>query len=109
MSTALIDVVQRVTRWLPNNINNGRLDNMYWFIKALKRVKIVILVLISDPHDSSESEKDRIEMPLGGIADQIMLRDKLSFEICFDALFIDPASPFFQFAIGLIVRGLILY
>ena len=48
-------------------------------------------------------------MPPGGIADQIMLRDKLSFEICFDAWFIDPASLFFHFAIGLIVRGLIFY
>lgn len=32
MSTALIDVVQRVIGWLPNNINNGRLDNLYWLL-----------------------------------------------------------------------------
>ena len=32
MSTVLIDLVQRITGWLPNNINNGRLDNMYWLL-----------------------------------------------------------------------------
>ncbi|XP_075636294.1 protein NRT1/ PTR FAMILY 2.3-like [Castanea sativa] len=32
LSTALIDLVQRITGWLPNNINNGRLDNMYWLL-----------------------------------------------------------------------------
>ncbi|KAM4083101.1 hypothetical protein ACB094_08G031700 [Castanea mollissima] len=32
MSTALTDVVRRVTGWLPNDINNGRLDNMYWLL-----------------------------------------------------------------------------
>ncbi|KAF3966041.1 hypothetical protein CMV_009823 [Castanea mollissima] len=32
LSTALIDLVRRVTGWLPNNINNGRLDNVYWLL-----------------------------------------------------------------------------
>ncbi|KAM3739566.1 hypothetical protein ACB098_08G032600 [Castanea mollissima] len=32
MSTALTDVVRRVTGWLPNDINNGRLDIMYWLL-----------------------------------------------------------------------------
>ncbi|EYU18886.1 hypothetical protein MIMGU_mgv1a026356mg [Erythranthe guttata] len=30
ISNALIDLVRRVTGWLPDNINNGRLDNVYW-------------------------------------------------------------------------------
>ncbi|KAJ4979375.1 hypothetical protein NE237_010155 [Protea cynaroides] len=30
MSTVVIDLVQRVTSWLPNNINQGRMDNMFW-------------------------------------------------------------------------------
>jgi peptide/histidine transporter 3/4 len=25
-----VDVVRRVTAWLPGNINQGRLDNVYW-------------------------------------------------------------------------------
>ncbi|XP_030968285.1 protein NRT1/ PTR FAMILY 2.6-like [Quercus lobata] len=32
LSTALIDLVRKVTGWLPNNINNGRLDNVYWLL-----------------------------------------------------------------------------
>ncbi|KAK6163257.1 hypothetical protein DH2020_000121 [Rehmannia glutinosa] len=30
ISNALIDLVRRVTGWLPDDINNGRLDNVYW-------------------------------------------------------------------------------
>ncbi|KAH7838487.1 hypothetical protein Vadar_027158 [Vaccinium darrowii] len=30
LSTAVVGVVQRETRWLPNNINEGRMDNVYW-------------------------------------------------------------------------------
>ncbi|KAL1818943.1 hypothetical protein DCAR_0415174 [Daucus carota subsp. sativus] len=32
LSTALIDLVRNATNWLPNNINNGRLDNVYWVL-----------------------------------------------------------------------------
>lgn len=31
-STALIDLIQRTTEWLPNNINHGRVDNVYWVL-----------------------------------------------------------------------------
>ncbi|KAL6865081.1 hypothetical protein ACP4OV_016232 [Aristida adscensionis] len=30
LSTVFVDVVRRVTTWLPGNINQGRLDNVYW-------------------------------------------------------------------------------
>jgi peptide/histidine transporter 3/4 len=30
LSTVFVDVVRRVTPWLPGNINKGRLDNVYW-------------------------------------------------------------------------------
>ncbi|KAJ7947757.1 protein NRT1/ PTR FAMILY 2.7-like [Quillaja saponaria] len=32
LSTALIDLVQRITGWLPDDINNGRIDNVYWML-----------------------------------------------------------------------------
>ncbi|XP_022158584.1 protein NRT1/ PTR FAMILY 2.7-like [Momordica charantia] len=35
LSTALIDLLRRVTKWLPNDINNGRLDNVYWMISVI--------------------------------------------------------------------------
>ncbi|KAM7280565.1 hypothetical protein ACFE04_007699 [Oxalis oulophora] len=35
LSTALVDLVQRVTNWLPDNTNSGRLDNVYWILVGL--------------------------------------------------------------------------
>ncbi|XP_069155556.1 protein NRT1/ PTR FAMILY 2.3-like [Solanum lycopersicum] len=32
LATALIDVVRRTSRWLPGDINNGRVDNVYWIL-----------------------------------------------------------------------------
>ncbi|XP_022731455.1 protein NRT1/ PTR FAMILY 2.7-like [Durio zibethinus] len=35
LSTAIIDFLRRVTSWLPDNINNGRLDNVYWILTVV--------------------------------------------------------------------------
>ncbi|KAL2471250.1 Protein NRT1/PTR FAMILY 2.7 [Abeliophyllum distichum] len=35
LSTAVIDLFRRVTTWLPKDINNGKLDNMYWVVAVL--------------------------------------------------------------------------
>ncbi|KAF8395015.1 hypothetical protein HHK36_018954 [Tetracentron sinense] len=35
MSTAVIDLVRRVTGWLPDNINDGRLDNVFWMLVVI--------------------------------------------------------------------------
>ncbi|XP_068339100.1 protein NRT1/ PTR FAMILY 2.6-like [Pyrus communis] len=32
LGTGVIDLVRKVTRWLPDNINNGKLDNVYWML-----------------------------------------------------------------------------
>lgn len=32
LSTVLVDVVRRITAWLPENINQGRVDNVYWAV-----------------------------------------------------------------------------
>ncbi|PQP92136.1 protein NRT1/ PTR FAMILY 2.6 [Prunus yedoensis var. nudiflora] len=32
LSTGVINLVQRVTGWLPNDINKGKLDNVYWML-----------------------------------------------------------------------------
>lgn len=31
-STALINLIQRTTDWLPDDINHGRVDNVYWVL-----------------------------------------------------------------------------
>ncbi|XP_077237040.1 protein NRT1/ PTR FAMILY 2.7-like [Tasmannia lanceolata] len=35
LSTAVIDLVRRVTGWLPDNINQSRLDNVYWMLAVV--------------------------------------------------------------------------
>ena len=32
LSTALVGVVRRATGWLPNDINQGRMDHVYWVL-----------------------------------------------------------------------------
>lgn len=32
LGTVVIDVTRRATGWLPDNINKGRLDNVYWML-----------------------------------------------------------------------------
>ncbi|KAF7071786.1 hypothetical protein CFC21_077034, partial [Triticum aestivum] len=32
LSTVFVDVVRRVTAWLPGNVNHARLDNVYWTV-----------------------------------------------------------------------------
>ncbi|KDP44129.1 hypothetical protein JCGZ_05596 [Jatropha curcas] len=38
LSTTLIDLIRRVTNWLPDNINHGRLDNVYWVLAVIGMV-----------------------------------------------------------------------
>ncbi|KAA0033943.1 protein NRT1/ PTR FAMILY 2.6-like [Cucumis melo var. makuwa] len=35
LCTTLIDLFHRVTKWLPDDINQGRLDNVYWTISVI--------------------------------------------------------------------------
>lgn len=35
LGTALIDLVQRVTGWLPDDVNRGRLDSVYWMVVVI--------------------------------------------------------------------------
>ncbi|EEF38484.1 conserved hypothetical protein [Ricinus communis] len=35
LSTALTDLVHRSTRWLPDNLNDGSLDNVYWMLAVI--------------------------------------------------------------------------
>ncbi|KAF6134752.1 hypothetical protein GIB67_002153 [Kingdonia uniflora] len=35
LSTALINLIRRVTVWLPDNINKGRLDNVFWLLVVI--------------------------------------------------------------------------
>lgn len=38
LSTAVINIVQRATTWLPDNMNDSKLENLYWLLTALVAV-----------------------------------------------------------------------
>ncbi|CDP08945.1 unnamed protein product [Coffea canephora] len=41
LSSAFIDLFRRMTNWLPDNINQGRLDNVYWVLVVIGGVNFV--------------------------------------------------------------------
>lgn len=47
LSTAIIDFLRRITDWLPDNINDGRLDNVYWVMVVLGIVNFGYYLVIS--------------------------------------------------------------
>lgn len=47
LSTAMIDLVQRITGWLPNNINQGRLDNMFWLLVVIGVINFGYFIVCS--------------------------------------------------------------
>lgn len=47
LSTALIDQVRRSTEWLPDDINHGKVDNVYWMLVLLGAINFVYYLLCS--------------------------------------------------------------
>ncbi|XP_058199682.1 protein NRT1/ PTR FAMILY 2.6-like [Rhododendron vialii] len=41
LSTAVVGIVQRETNWLPDNINEGRMDKVYWVMFGLGGINFV--------------------------------------------------------------------
>lgn len=36
LSTAVTNLVRRITKWLPDNINDGMLDNVFWMLAVVR-------------------------------------------------------------------------
>ncbi|OWM84154.1 hypothetical protein CDL15_Pgr028146 [Punica granatum] len=45
LSTLFLDLFRRVTEWLPNNINDGRADNVYWTLVAVGMLNFVYYLI----------------------------------------------------------------
>ncbi|XP_004295993.1 PREDICTED: protein NRT1/ PTR FAMILY 2.7-like [Fragaria vesca subsp. vesca] len=63
LGTGLIKMVQRVTRWLPDNINDGKLENVYWMLVIIGVVNFGYYLVcarlyryqnVKDTNDSSD-------------------------------------------------------
>ncbi|GLU11763.1 hypothetical protein SLE2022_284860 [Rubroshorea leprosula] len=47
VSSALVGLIRNVTGWLPDNINEGRLDNLYWTLVVLGSLNFGYYLLCS--------------------------------------------------------------
>ncbi|XAR60492.1 Nitrate-transporting ATPase [Bertholletia excelsa] len=45
LSTAVVGVVRRTTRWLPDDINEGRMDNVYWVLFVMGVVNFLYFLV----------------------------------------------------------------
>jgi peptide/histidine transporter 3/4 len=57
LSTAVIDLVRRVTGWLPDNINDGRVDNVYWAVVVVGVVNFFYYLVCSSLYKYQNVEK----------------------------------------------------
>ncbi|KAK4785088.1 hypothetical protein SAY86_001777 [Trapa natans] len=72
LSTGLIDAVRRSTRWLPEDINDGRLDLVFW-------------ILVVTDTTQREERKPRVQFPPHSTKVDEELKYQSSVAVCFDA------------------------
>ncbi|KAF8395018.1 hypothetical protein HHK36_018957 [Tetracentron sinense] len=58
LSTAVIDLVRRVTGWLPDNINDGRLDNVFWMVVVIGVINFGYYLTCARLYKYQSVEKD---------------------------------------------------
>lgn len=57
LSTVVIDLVRRITVWLPDNINNGKLDNVYWLFATIEMVNFGYFLICAKCYSYQNMEK----------------------------------------------------
>ena len=55
LSAVFVDVARRVTTWLPGNINQGRLDNVYWAVAVMAAVNFGYFLVCASLYKSRNS------------------------------------------------------
>ncbi|XP_049410299.1 protein NRT1/ PTR FAMILY 2.3-like [Solanum stenotomum] len=58
LGNGVMDLVQKVTGWLPENINNGRLDNVFWVISVLGALNFVYYVVCASLYEYKTVDKE---------------------------------------------------
>ncbi|XVF20189.1 hypothetical protein REPUB_Repub11eG0176400 [Reevesia pubescens] len=58
VSTALVDLIRNVTGWLPPNINNGRLDNLYWILVTAGALNFIYFLVCAKLYKYQNIEKE---------------------------------------------------
>ncbi|KAJ8751285.1 hypothetical protein K2173_016466 [Erythroxylum novogranatense] len=57
LSAAFTDLLRRRTKWLPNNINNGRIDIVYWILSAVGLLNFVYYLGCAQRHEYQNLQK----------------------------------------------------
>ncbi|XP_073134013.1 protein NRT1/ PTR FAMILY 2.7-like [Henckelia pumila] len=57
-SNAIINLIQRTTGWLPDDINHGRLDNVYWFCCIMGAMNFVYYLVCTSVYKYIHVQKD---------------------------------------------------
>ncbi|CAH2065327.1 unnamed protein product [Thlaspi arvense] len=63
MSTALIDLMQKTTKWLPDDINHGRVDNVYWLLVIVGILNFVYFLVCSWFYKYRNIQGDNEQVP----------------------------------------------
>ncbi|OMO67541.1 Proton-dependent oligopeptide transporter family [Corchorus capsularis] len=58
VSTALVDLIRNSTGWLPENINNGRLDNLYWILVVTGSLNFIYFLVCAKLYKYQNMEKE---------------------------------------------------
>jgi len=58
LGNGVMDLVQKVTGWLPENINNGRLDNVFWVISVFGALIFVYYVVCASLYEYKNVDKE---------------------------------------------------
>ncbi|CAI9105172.1 OLC1v1004034C1 [Oldenlandia corymbosa var. corymbosa] len=58
ISNGVIDLVRRTTGWLPDDINKGRLDNVYWLVCILASINFCYFLVCASLYKYRDPEKD---------------------------------------------------
>lgn len=61
MSNAIIDLVQSVTGWIPDDINHGRLDNLYWLCCILGGLNFGYYLVCASMYKYQQSVENSID------------------------------------------------
>lgn len=58
LGTAVVDLIRRITDWLPDNIDDGRIDNVYWVMVVIGIINFGYFLLISWFYEYRKVNKD---------------------------------------------------
>ncbi|XP_068668254.1 protein NRT1/ PTR FAMILY 2.7-like [Aristolochia californica] len=62
LSAAITDLIRRLTAWLPNDINSGRLDNVYWMLAVLGAFNFGYFLLCAKLYKYQNAPKEETEL-----------------------------------------------